>query len=646
MTDTTPTARAANVRLTLITAAAVVLTLLVRFWPSITLLDRMELRTLDWRFAHRGVRAPHPDIVIVHVNEESIRQIGRWPWPRRRFAQLIDAFTAAGARAIVFDIFFADPDTSPGGPQSDAELVAATRRSGIVFHAAFGHGPEERPNEALVRELAQRGWPQARIAAGAGTNALAGLYELVNVTPPLPGLIAAAAGIGFVNVVDSGDGVFRHTFPVALLGGTPFPSLALAVSAHLLEVSPDQVVIAPGSCVRLGTVRTIPIDRTGRMLIDFAGGDHTFPYISVAEVLQTMGDPAAMRDRFGHKIVLIAVSAPGLYDLRANPFSTVYNGVETQANIIANVLDGRFLRPMKGEHSALAIILAGVVVLIGLRRLQPAAAVAYALGLLVAYNWLCVHAFTAWGLVLDMAAPNMVLLLSILGVLAGRLLRERSELERVRGVLGRFVPATIVDRVVGAEPEALLTGQRRVVSVMFVDLRGFTARSEKMPPEQAVELLNRFFLFAEEVIYEFEGTLDKYLGDGLMAFFNAPVDQPDHALRAVRTAVVLQRRLRLNAAEWEFLGAPDLAAGVGISTGEAVVGYIGTGDRMQYTAIGADVNLAARLEALNKELGTSILISQSTYELVASAVVAEPKGPVTVRGFSEPVRVYEVKDLR
>ncbi len=216
----------------------------------------------------------------------------------------------------------------------------------------------------------------------------------------------------------------------------------------------------------------------------------------------------------------------------------------------------------------------------------------------------------------------------------------------MRATLGKFVPESIVDRVVDADPASLLTGQRRVVTVVFADLRGFTGASENMPPEDAVELLNRFFLFVQEVIFEFEGTLDKYMGDGLMAFFNAPVEQHDHALRAVQTAVHMQRRIKANAAEWDFLGMPNLAAGVGISTGEAVVGYVGTGERMQYTAIGSNVNLASRLEGLNKDLDTDILISQSTLELVADQIVSEAVGPVDVRGFMEPVQIYSVTDLK
>jgi adenylate cyclase len=353
-------------------------------------------------------------------------------------------------------------------------------------------------------------------------------------------------------------------------------------------------------------------------------------------------DPRAAAGRVREKIVLVAVSAPGLYDLRASPFSAVYNGVETQANIIGNVLQDRFLRQAPGALVALVMLLCALVMHLGLSRLRPVPAVVYAAAVLLGYNWLCLWLFAARRYVLDMVAPDLVLVGAAAGLLALRLFSEQSERERVRATLAKFVPPEIVDRAIESEPEALLRGQRRVVTVMFVDLRDYTAASGRMPPEGAVELLNRFFLLAHEVIWEFGGTLDKYIGDCLMAFFNAPAEQEDHALRAVATAAEMQSYVKANRAEWEFLGMPDLAAGVGISTGQAVVGYVGTGDRMQYTAIGPDVNLAARLEPLNKQLGTEILISQSTYDAVAGSVEVRPHGPVTIHGFPEPMTVYEV----
>ncbi|MEA3400377.1 MAG: adenylate/guanylate cyclase domain-containing protein [Armatimonadota bacterium] len=637
-------------RLAWLIAAVVVVALMLRFSPALTVLDRLELRTIDWRFLRRGPRAADPRIVILEVDEESLREVDRWPWPRSRFAEVIRRLDRAGARAIAFDIFFAEPEAGEGSVVSDAqrgsdgELVEATREGGMVYHAAFGHALGQDTSGGPVRALARQSWSSARVVEGSGLNAAAELFEVGEVTSPLPGLIEAAAGVGFVNVVDSGDGVYRHILPVVRRDEMLFPSLPVAVAASMLQVRPEQVVIRPGDAVDLGGRRRIPIDSMGRMLVDFAGGSGTFPYVSATELLRS--DPAAARERFEDRIVLVAVTAPGLYDLRASPFDSVYNGVETQANALANILERRFLRQAPGESCLLAVLLLAAVLYAGLSRLRPTWAVALVLALLVGYNWVALALFSGAGLAIDVATPNVVLLGCTLAALTVRLMGEESEQERVRDALSRFVPEGIMERAVGEDPAMLLQGQRRVVTVLFADLRSFTAKSEEMPPEQTVELLNRFFALVHETIFEFEGTLDKYMGDGLMAFWNAPVSQPDHALLALRTAVHLQRRIEYNQAEWEFHGMPELAAGIGISTGEAVVGYVGTRERMQYTAIGAHVNLAARLEAMTKEVGAPTLISSSTYELVAEAVQARPLGPVQVRGFSEPIEIYEVLDLR
>lgn len=638
--------RVMRARLAWIIAGIAVVVLVLRFWPEMTVLDRMELRTVDWRFTQCGPREPHPRIVIVDVDEASIAQIGRWPWPRERFAEVIRTLADAGAAAIVFDIFFADPDTGPGGERSDLELVRATREAGNVFHAAFGHAPRPDSTGDASVALEARSWSGSRVLEGRGLSAIADIFELGEVTSPLPGLVEAAAGVGFVNVVDSGDGVYRHTFPVVRHGGQIYPSLSLAAAAGVLDIDPAQVVVRPGREVDLAGRRRVPMDRLGRTLIDFAGGAETYPYLPVHELLaMAADDPEIARWQFDGRIVLVAVSAPGLYDLRASPFSTVYNGVETQANALANILEGRFLREAPGEWCVFAVIALAVAMFFGLSRLRPTWAVIFAAAVILGFNWLALMLF-ARGLVVTMVAPNLVLLGSIITALALRLMGEESEHERVWGALSRFVPAAVIERAVEEDPSALLRGQRRVVSVVFADIRDFTAKSEQMDPEQTVELLNRFFYLVHETIWEFDGTLDKYLGDGLMAFWNSPTSQPDHALLAVQAAVHMRRRIEYNQAEWEFLGMPELSAGIGISTGEAVVGYVGTGERMQYTAIGAHVNLAARLEGMTKEFGASILISEATYEQVGHAVETRALGPVEVRGFAEPVGVYEVIDLK
>ncbi|MBD3293433.1 MAG: CHASE2 domain-containing protein [Armatimonadia bacterium] len=633
-------------RLALIVAAITILVLLLRFWPAFNPLDGLELQTIDWRFHHRGFEQPDPRITIVAVDEASILDVGRWPWPRDTFARVVRTLDQAGAQAIVFDIFFSEPDDASEGEAGDRALVEATREAGNVYHAAFGHAPDSGEGGETADILAERSWSETRVVQPGGLNAVADIFEIDQVTPPLPSLVDSAAGIGFVNVVDSGDGVFRHTLPLVARGPQLYPSLSVSAAAGVLGVSPDQVVVRPGQTIDLGERRSIPIDRMGRMLIDFAGGTGTYPYVPVKDVLSMDGGYSEdARDRFEDRIVFVAVTAPGLYDLRASPFDSVYYGVETQANALANILQDRFLRQAPGEVCVILVIVLAAAVYLVMIYMRPRWAVMSAIGLMVAYNWIAVWLFSR-GLVIEVIAPDLVLIAATLAGLALRLVGQESEGERVWSALARFVPAEVIGRVVTEDPEALLRGQRREVSVMFADIRSFTEKSASLSPEQSVELLNRFFFLVHETIFEHEGTLDKYMGDGLMAFWNSPLDQPDHALLAVQTAVHMQRRLQYNQAEWEFLGMPELAAGIGISTGDAVVGYVGTGERMQYTAIGAQVNLAARLETLTKELGCPILISDATYEQVKDHVEARSLGPMEVRGFSDPVEIYEVLDLK
>ncbi len=613
------------------------------FTPGMTLLDKLECRTVDWRFRHRGVRAPTADIIIVAVDEESIGQAGKWPWPRRRFAKLTERLAAAGARAIVYDVFFVEPDDSPGGEKGDEAFVAATREAGQVYHATFGYTPPQTgaAAESSAPELTEYAWAQVEIMAGRGLNTLATFYELPALIFPFPALAQASAGLGFTDVVDGGDGVFRYVTPVARYGEQLYPSLGLAVAANVLGVDADKIIINPGQSIDLGDRRYVPIDRGGRMAVNFTGPNRTYRYLSAHKLLGT-GSSAAHYN-LEDTIAIVGVTAPGLYDLRACPFGGVMNGVEIQANIIDNLINAHFLKQVAPEKMALLIVSMGMTVGAMFALVTTWWAVSYALGILVGYNLLCTWAFASRGLIIDMLAPSLTALLTLLVMLIYKLAVEERQRHRARQALSHFVPAQIVSQLVEEEALTTLRGQRRVVSVLFCDLRNFTPASERLAPEDTVNLLNRYFQLMHEVIWEFGGTLDKFLGDALMAFFNAPLSQADHALLAVRSAIEMQRRIRFNQAEWEFYGMPQMQAGIGISTGEALVGCVSSQARMQYTVIGSHVNLASRLEELTKQFEEDILISEATYQQVRESVEAQMVGEVTVRGFAEPVKVYGVK---
>ncbi len=629
--------------LILLAVACTGIMLVIFFAPGLTVLDKLEYRTVDWRFQLRGPRAPADDIVIVAIDEESIGQVGKWPWSRRRLAELTQSLAECGARAIIYDIFFAEPDTSAGGAQSDAALVAATRRYPPVYHALYGHGSAATSPQVGTTSphLVPYGWSEVGVTAGRGLNALATVYEFSSLGGPLPALAEVSAGLGFTDVIDSGDGVFRYVAPVAKCGEQLYPCLALTVAADVLEVQPEEITVRLGQNIDLGGLREVPLDPGGRMIINFAGPDHTYSHISAYQLL-TDEDRSALPD-LQDAIALVGATAPGLGDLRACPFDGVMVGVEMQANILDNIINAHFLKQVSPTKIALIILFVGLSIGAMFALVATSGAVAYAVAVLVSYNLACIWAFNTRGLIINMLAPTLTGLLIMVVMVTYKLTGEERRRQRVHHALSRFVPTQIVSQLVDEQALTTMQGQRRVVSVLFCDIRNFTVASERLAPEDTVSLLNRYFQLMHEVIWELGGTLDKFMGDGLMAFFNAPLLQPDHAQLAVATAIEMQRQIRLRQAEWEFYGMPSLTAGIGISTGEALVGCVSSRERMQYTVIGPHVNLAARLEELTKQFDAQILISESTYEQVKESVAAESVGEITVKGFAAPINVYSVK---
>ncbi len=636
-------------RFVFIAAACTLAMLVAVFWPRVTMLDRMELRTVDWRFQLRGPLPRHPDIVLVTIDEASLRKVGKWPWPRQLFARLTRQLTAAGVRAIVYDVFFIEPESDPAGDEAFAQALAS---AGNVYLAGFAAGPEQEDNygpglssgektsAAQAEPLQHRAWNEATVNKGKGLLRWAGIYQLPDLTYPLARLARAAEGLGYTCLVQGADGIFRYTAPIGYFRRRLYPSLPLTVAAGLLGVRPAQITVNFGHNIRLDAQHTVPLDRWGRMVINFVGKEKTYPHLPVWQILDSSKDAAQVK--LDDKIAIVAITAEGLHDVRATPFGGLVSGGEIQANIIDNILTQRFLIQASPEKMLLVLPFIGLIIGLVFALLPTRQALLLALGVVGAYDWFSIWIFAHWSLIVPIFAPTVTGLITMLVLVSYRLLLEEKQRSQARETLSHFVPTQIVSQLMEDEAAQILQGQRRIVSCLFCDLRGFTAASEQLSPEATVNLLNRYFTLMHEVIWEFNGTLDKLMGDGLMAFFNAPVEQPDHACRAVQAAIEMQRRIEFNRAEWEFCGWGELAAGIGISTGQAVVGYITARDRMQYTAIGAQVNLAARLEELTRELDAKILISEDTYRLIAEAFPVEYKGRIAVRGFAEDIAVYAV----
>jgi len=605
--------------------------------PWKALFDLLEMKTIDWRYQLRGPRKRPPDVLIAAVDDESLQAIGRWPWPRKTLARLAEELRAKGARAVVFDMFFTEPQGRARADQdSDAELAEVSRRLGCVYHGWIGQGQAgRRLSKDRMEAFREHAWP---IRIEPGTEGELVTYE--GVTPPLTALTRSAKEIGYGNVMDCGDGVYRWYMLVAKYDNALYPSLALAVAATDLGVKPQDIRLDPGRSIRLGDQGEIPLIGSGTMFLNFYGPSRTIPHLPVDDILQGRTSP---RELAG-KIVVVGETAVGSQaDVRASPFGTDFQGVELQATAIANLLEQRSLRASTPLVDLLITGGFGLVLGLVLALTRPLWGASISLTAFLAYNFACTLAFVRADYLLPMAAPNIAIVACVLGILLYRLSTEERQRSRITETFGLFVPPQVVEELTGEEAKMeAFHAERREITVLFTDIRDFTAYAEHRPPEDVVALLNRYFSLMHEVVWQFGGTLDKYMGDGLVAFFGAPTRQDDHAERGVLTAVEMQRQIAERRDEWRQYGMEDLRVGMGLDTGEVLVGFAGSQGRMQYTCMGTVVNLASRLEEENRLLDTDILISAALYQQVQSLVEARPMGLLAIRGLSAPVEAYAV----
>jgi adenylate cyclase len=554
------------------------------------LLEVAELQALNTLFALRGPRRPAAPIVIVTIDEDSFADLDlAWPWPRALHARLLDILGRGKPIAVGLDIVFAEP--SSRGTADDRAFADAIARAGTVVLAAA---------PTRVR---------SDVAASTSLNAA------------LPALRKRAAGVGVVNYVfDADSNVRRSDLTEFRLGGEVFRSFVW----HLYQLS-----------VRAG-IPAKPLPPAGSFLINYRGGARTFRHIPYYRVLNGEFRP----EEFSGKIVLVGATTPILHDLFSTPFAPPNGmpGVEIHANALDTLFRGDRIRPLpRAAEMAMAV---GVVLLAVwlTRALRPLRAFFALAGAWLAVCGIVFVLFVGWQVWVGINAITLAFALGYGVTVVGEFIQEQREKRR----LSRFFSPAVLKEIVRHKTDLALGSSRRVLTVLFSDIRGFTSISEKLPPEQVVELLGEYLSELTEIVFRHGGTVDKYIGDCIMALYNVPFEQPDHAAQAVRTALAFQGSTRALSARWEAKLGIQVKAGVGINTGEAVVGTMGSRQRLEYTAIGDTVNLAARLESITKDFGSPIIISESTYRLVKDEFPTRPLGEVTVKGKAIPVKIYAV----
>ena len=616
-------------------------------------LDTVERKSLDWRF--RALTEPgqaSPDIVIVALDDTSfgsqdmIDNFGRWPWRRKLYAGLVHYLNEWGARVIGLDLVFQGADPHPGDDEMLAEALAERRSAVLAFALNMGTFREADPEAR--EKLRQRVEPfQVQVEQKSRID----LRTYSGVDLSQDQFLKAASGMGCITVQSDPDGPVRSVTPLFRFRDKYYPSFPLAITALAARKKLEPSVV-PGPVLEFGG-RRAPLDERGRLLVRWYGGAYTYKHISVWKVFNAAlayerGEaPDIPPETFKNKIVLIGATAASASDLRPTPFSENYPGVEIHATVIDNLLRGDFMKTTKPHWGTLAI-LALALVMAGVVYLFNSALVYTLLGLAtsLAYFAAVCALFRAQNLWFPMVAPLAAGIVSFTGSTLTRYATEGREKRRYRKTLQKYLSPQLVETVMGDLNWDSLRAEKRTLSVLFSDIRGFTSISEKLPPETVVATLNEHLNMMVSVIFKHQGTLDKFVGDCVMAFWGAPLPQPNHAELAARAALEMIEGLEKLNRKWQSEGRPTLHIGVGINSGEMLFGNIGSEQRMDFTVIGDNVNLGSRLESATKELKAAIVISEATYREIRDLAEIRPLGEISVKGKEERIVVYELLGMR
>ena len=644
------------------------------------LLVRLDQFIYDARLRATMPGTLDPRIVIVDIDEPSLQKLGQWPWSRDKLARLtVELMGRQQAAVLGFDVLFAEPDTSSGLPVL-RQLAAGPWHDDPKFAAEIERLAPRLDHDALfAKALAGRrvalGYYFTQTAEARATGALPAPALPLQVFPPesedvagwngfganIPQLAAAAPEGGFFNVVldPREDGVVRSVPLLARYEGTAgrpgyYASLALAVH-RLLDGSPSapMPVFAPATspdespaleALLLGAGAShlrVPVDPSASMLVPFRGRGGarggSFRYVAAAQVLDGALAPGELKG----KIVLVGATAPGLQDLRSTPVDAVFPGVEVHANIISGLLDRRLLvvPDYAAGYELVTLLAAGLLLAFGLSLLSAprAALLALATGAgLVALNS-CLY--LGAGLVLPMAAALAMVPLAFAFNMSWGYFVEARASRSLAGLFGTYVPPQLVDEMRADPRRYSMRAQSKELTVMFCDMRGFTQMSEQMAPVELQAFLNALFSRLTRIISERRGTVDKYMGDCVMAFWGAPVDMPGHAALAVEAALQMAAAVQeLNEAH-RASGRPEISVGIGLNTGLMSVGDMGSAVRRSYTVVGDAVNLASRLEGLGSHYGVEIVASAAT-QGAAPECAWQELDLVRVKGKARAVRIF------
>jgi adenylate cyclase len=616
-------------------------------WRPDAIEERAETLTLDYRFHVRNFisrPALTGEVVIVAIDEKSLQKFGRWPWSRTIQAELVRKIIELNPKVLAVDIFYTEPENE----LADKSLGEAFRLAGgkIVLASVFDIWVVKKSIEKrdipdqLFNSTFMKLEDQKQIRAIEAHDLMADIE---------PVLLDNLSGHAYSH--PDRDGKLRWEILYLKYGDEFFPSLALQTARLVLGLELDDMIIMGNKGVKLGDNLFIPTDLHGRLAINYYGRERTFEYISAADILQ--GN--VRRKEIENRIVFLGTSAIATYDLKNTPFSGNMPGVEKNATIVENIITRDFLRESGGYIEIIFVCLSGLLLGFFLPRLSAIKGATLSFAFFSGYIISALLVFSFMNLWVNLIYPSANMMLIAVAVTVTKYFFEERKAGEIRKMFSSYVSPKIVEQLINNPDKAKLGGDRKTVTILFSDIMGFTTLSEKTSPEKVVELLNEYFEEMAGIIFKWDGTLDKFVGDEIMAFWGAPADQPNHPELALRCALHMVAGLEKLHQKWTSEGKPVLDCGIGINTGEVVIGNIGApGKKMDYTVIGDHVNLAARVEKLTRTYDAKIIITEFTLGHIAPLLDKKLFGHVElneldrvkVKGKEQEVRIFELKNLK
>jgi adenylate cyclase len=592
--------------------------------------DVWEWKTWDLRqqFLSNPARA-NDDIVIFLIDQKSLdvyeKEMGlSWPWPREMYAYIIQYCMLGKVRAVFLDFIYSE--SSVYGLEDDLTLASAIAESGRVFlPISLSKTPKE-IDEVSLPFLEKFSLPQENIPSGA-------VYPRNSALLPVDSLLRSVQGVGNSTFTQDKDGIFRRLPLFYSLDSEVLPSVPLALARYIDKTLPPS---------------SVPLDPSGQMIIRYYGPTGTYRSYSAAAIINSFAQlqegkpPQIPPETFKGKIILVGSSAPGILDLRSTPFSPVCPGVEVLAAALDNLLQKDFIRIPPLFMTVLVLAVFSFLTAVGTSLIKKIWAAA--LFLVVCLGLTSGSSFLGFisGYWLVLAAPLFAVVMSFTAATLFNYSFEGRQRRFIKSAFRYYLNPHVIERVLANPAMLRLGGEKRIISSFFSDVAGFTSISEHLSPEELVRILNLYLSEMTDIILSHGGTLDKYEGDAIIAFWNAPLDQPDHALRACRAALRCQERLEELRPELKNQFGHELFMRIGVNSGYAVVGNMGSQSRFDYTAMGDTVNLASRLEGACKHYGVPILVGENTYSMSKQAVMAREVDLIRVVGKRKPERVYQI----